>query len=176
MKDRSKSFLGLGLWLGLMGCHANDSPVEQFIEQTYQQTVADVEPLDEQPVFQAEVFVMSSERVPFQHPKPESPLPEPDGGKLCWQPELRKRSSLLESFTLEELSMRGVIGGTGKEWALIYTPEGALAKVREGSYIGRNHGRVTSVSASEIAVEQIMPDGEGCWLKLPTTLKLASLK
>ncbi|MBC7003466.1 pilus assembly protein PilP [Photobacterium sp. BZF1] len=176
MKNSSKPILGFGLWLGLVGCHANDSPVEQFINQTYQQAVADVEPLDEQPVFEAEVFVMSSGRVPFQHPKPESPLLEPDGGKLCWQPELRERSSLLESFTLEQLSMRGVIGGAGKEWALVYTPGGALAKVREGSYIGRNHGRVTKVSASEIAIEQIMPDGEGCWLKIPTTLRLASPK
>ncbi|MDV5171234.1 pilus assembly protein PilP [Photobacterium rosenbergii] len=176
MKSTDKSILALGLWLGLMGCQANEDSVELFINQTYQRAVARVEPLDEQPVFKAEVFVMSSQRVPFQQPKPEVAVPEREDGKVCWQPELRQRSSPLESFSLDQLSMRGVIGGAGKEWALIYTPEGILAKVRVGSYIGRNHGRVMEVTADKVAIEQIMPDGEGCWLKLPATLKLASLE
>lgn len=173
MKSRNKTTLVAVLVLA--GCQANEGSVEQFINQTYQRAQARVEPLDEQPGYKAEVFVMSNKRVPFQPPESTLPLPERDDGKVCWQPELREQSTALESYSLEQLSMRGVIGGAGKEWALIYTPEGALAKVRKGSYIGRNHGRVTNVGASEIAIEQIMPDGEGCWLKIPSVLKLTSL-
>ncbi|PSU33123.1 pilus assembly protein PilQ [Photobacterium lutimaris] len=164
----------LGLWLGLMGCQANDDSVDQFINQTHRHAVAQVEPLDEQEVFRAEAFVMSRDRVPFQRPQPEPDVAMKDEGRACWQPTARKRSSSLESYSLEQLSMRGVIGGTNKEWALIYTPEGSLVRVRAGSYIGRNHGRVLEVTANKVAIEQIMPDGDGCWLKIPATLTLAS--
>ncbi|WEM42490.1 pilus assembly protein PilP [Photobacterium sp. DA100] len=169
-----KPILCLGLWLALMGCQANDDSVELFINQAYQQAVARVEPLDEQPVFVAQVFTMSSERSPFQLPHQEPGIPGWEEGKACWQPRQRERSSPLESFSLDQLSMRGVIGGGGKEWALIHTPDGALVRVREGSYVGRNHGRVMAVTANKVAIEQIMPDGDGCWLKIPAILKLAS--
>ncbi|KHT59374.1 hypothetical protein RJ45_24400 [Photobacterium gaetbulicola] len=169
-----KPIIVLGLWLGLMGCQANDDSVELFINQAYQQAVARVEPLDEQPVFVAQVFTMSSERSPFQRPLHESGIPGREAGKACWQPRQRERTSPLEGFSLDQLSMRGVIGGGTSEWALIHTPDGALVRVREGSYVGRNHGRVLAVKADQVAIEQIMPDGDGCWLKIPATLKLAS--
>lgn len=164
----------LGLWSGLMGCQANDDSVELFINQTHRYAVAQVEPLDEQEVFRAEAFVMSRDRVPFQLPQPEPDVTVREEGRACWQPAERKRSSPLESYSLDQLSMRGVIGGTNKEWALIYTPQGSLIRVRKGSYIGRNHGQVLEVTANTVAIEQIMPDGDGCWLKIPATLKLAS--
>ena len=170
----AKSIWALGLVVGLVGCQANDDSVELFINKTYQQAVAKVEPLDDQPVFRAETFVMTSERSPFKLPKPEPGAPQQEEAKACWQPLSRERTSPLEAYSLDQLSMRGVIGGKGKEWALIYTPSGALVKVRKGSYIGRNHGRVLDVMADKVAIEQIMPDGGGCWLKIPASLKLAS--
>ncbi|MGF1737926.1 pilus assembly protein PilP [Photobacterium satsumensis] len=169
-----KRWVWLGLWLGLMGCQANDDSVEQFINQAHRHAVAQVEPLDELEVFRAEAFAMSRDRVPFQLPKPEPDVKLRKEEKVCWQPAARKRSSPLESYSLEQLSMRGAIGGANQEWALIYTPQGSLVRVREGSYIGRNHGRVLEVTANKVAIEQIMPDGDGCWLKIPATLTLAS--
>ena len=161
--------------IGLAGCQANEGSVEQFINQTHLHAVAQVEPLDEQAVFVAEKFVMSRDRVPFLLPQPEVGGIAQGEGRACWQPSARKHTSSLENYALEQLSMRGVIGGpSNKEWALIYTPQGALVRVQEGSYIGRNHGRVLEIMPDKVAIEEIMPDGDGCWLRIPATLKLAS--
>ncbi|MGR5064510.1 pilus assembly protein PilP [Photobacterium sp. DNB22_13_2] len=169
-----KILVWLVIGLGLTGCQANDDSVELFINQTHRHAVAQVEPLDKQELFRAEAFVMSRDRVPFQLPKPELDVQVRKEDKVCWQPAARKRSSPLESYSLDQLSMRGIIGSASKEWALIYTPQGSLVRVREGSYIGRNHGRVLEVTANKVAIEQIMPDGDGCWLKIPATMTLAS--
>lgn len=160
------------LCLLLVGCQANDDSIAQFINQTHQQAQATVEPLLEQPTFVAEAFVMTSPRSPFIRPRPEqSDMLAGDGA--CWQPDERTNRSALERYPIEQLSMRGVMGDTKQLWALIYTPEGKLVKVREGHFLGLNHGRVLSVSPKSIDVEEVLPDGEGCWLKRPIKLTLA---
>ncbi|PSW19232.1 pilus assembly protein PilQ [Photobacterium sanctipauli] len=162
-----------GLWLvGLMGCKANDDSVAQFISHSHQQAHASVEPLEEQPTFVAESFVMTSTRSPFMQPYPE-PGEVLGGQKLaCWQPTVRSQRAPLERYPLAQLSMRGVIGDAEQLWALIYTPEGKLAKVREGHYIGLNQGRIKQVGRKAVEIEEVLPDGEGCWIKRASSLAL----
>ncbi|MGF1680983.1 pilus assembly protein PilP [Photobacterium minamisatsumaniensis] len=163
--------LVLGL-LGLVGCRANDDSVAQFITYTHQQAKANVEPLEEQPVFVAESFVMTSTRAPFLRPHPELGEAREGVKQACWQPQQRAQRSPLERYPLTQLSMRGVMGDNEQLWALIYTPEGKLVKVGEGHYLGLNHGKVKMVDQKTVEIEEILPDGEGCWLKRVTTLAL----
>ncbi|KLU99620.1 pilus assembly protein PilP [Photobacterium aphoticum] len=156
----------------LMGCQANDDSISQFIAQAHEKAQADVEPLAEQSAFVAEAFVMTSSRVPFLKPRPERGEPVDGETTACWQPAPRKQQSPLESFPLGQLSMRGVMGDNNQLWGLVYTPEGKLIKVREGYYLGLNHGKILKVSPKSIDIEEILPDGEGCWLKRPMKLTL----
>ncbi|KLV07496.1 pilus assembly protein PilQ [Photobacterium aquae] len=157
--------------LALMGCRANEDSIEQFINTAHLEAKANVEPLDAQPVFVAEEFVMTSPRVPFLQPRPE--LAQQARNAACWQPELRSKRTPLEAYPLEQLSMRGVMGQGSSLWALIYTPAGKLVKVREGHYLGVNQGRILKVLPKSVEVEEVLPDGEGCWLKRPIKLTLA---
>ncbi|EAR54595.1 hypothetical fimbrial assembly protein PilP [Photobacterium sp. SKA34] len=161
----------LPIVIGLVGCQANDDSVAEFIATTHNEAKARVKPLPEPFVFEAEKFVMTSTRVPFVKPIPEQLLAKKETGK-CWQPQLDRQLSKLEKFALEKLSMKGAIGNKKQLWGLVFTPEGDLMKIKQGQYIGLNHGKVLTVSDKIIEIEEALPDGKGCWLKRPTKLAL----
>lgn len=156
----------------MFGCRANEDSIQNFIAQAHDEAQAEVAPLQEQYEFVADEFVMTSLRVPFIRPRPELADNEPELAKACWQPDVRRVRAPLESYPLAQLSMKGVLGDGNQLWALIYTPEGKLVKIREGHYLGLNHGKVQQVSPKSIEIEEILPDGVGCWLKRPIKLTL----
>ncbi|MCW8329641.1 pilus assembly protein PilP [Photobacterium sp. SDRW27] len=158
----------------MLGCRANEDSIQGFIGQAHDEALAEVAPLQEQYKFVADEFVMTSPRVPFIRPRPELAESEPETAKACWQPDVRQVRGPLESYPLVQLSMKGVLGDGNQLWALIYTPEGKLVKIREGYYLGLNHGRVLQVSPKSIEIEEILPDGVGCWLKRPIKLTLVT--
>jgi len=156
----------------ILGCQANEDSIQSFISQAHGQAHAQVAPLYEHYEFVADEFVMANTRVPFIRPRPEFTESDPQVAKACWQPETRQVKTSLERYPLTQLDMKGVLGSGNQLWALIYTPEGKLVKIREGHYIGLNHGKVLSVSPREIEIEEIWPDGVGCWLKKPIKMML----
>ncbi|HIF9181144.1 TPA: pilus assembly protein PilP [Photobacterium damselae] len=161
------------LMLGLMGCRANDDSLTQFIQDAHQTARAKVEPLPQVDDFVADDFVMTRDRVPFLRPLPEHQESGDGGNKACWQPNLARIKTPLETFPLEQLAMKGVLGDGSQLWALIYTPEGKLMKVTTDSYMGLNHGRIIEVTSRKVSVEEILPDGTGCWIKRTVPLMLA---
>ncbi|MEZ8740689.1 pilus assembly protein PilP [Photobacterium swingsii] len=158
-------------WL-LIGCRANTDSIDQFITDAHIHAKIQVEPLPEPYHFVADDFVMTSERIPFVQPQPEQIDSEEAQGKDCWQPDDTRRPQSLERFPLDQLAIKGVMDGGKHRWALIYTPESKLVKIKEGQYIGLNHGRVLKVTPRFIDIEEILSDGKGCWLKRETQLAL----
>ena len=158
----------------MLGCRANEDSLPHFIAQAHSQARAQVAPLAELAPFVADEFVMASPRVPFVHPLPEQAAPGPERDLTCWQPDPTRRRGALERFSLAQLSMKGVMGDTRRLWALIYTPDGRLVKLGEGDYLGFNQGRVRKVKAKQVEIEEVLPDGTGCWLKRPAALMLAA--
>jgi len=157
------------------GCQANEDSIQQFIELAHNQAQAEVEPLQQQYVFVADEFAMTSTRVPFVRPRTELMATGQETDKACWQPDMQRVRTALESIPLGQIRMKGVIGDKNMLWAIISTPEGKLEKIRDGYYLGPNHGKVRHVSPRSVEVEEVLPDGMGCWVKRQITLPLASV-
>ena len=168
----NKLWLIVSLTLLLLGCQANEDPIQAFISQAHIKVKSNVEPLPDPFEFVADEFVMTSHRIPFVRPRPERQGREEGSNKGCWQPDLERPRTSLENYPLGKLTMKGVLGDDSLLWALIYTPEGLLVKIREGHYLGLNHGKVQRVNASSIEIEETLSDGAGCWLKRPMKLTL----
>ena len=149
----------LPLGLGLMGCQANTDSIEQFIAKTHTNAKAKVKPLAAPYIFVAESFVMTSKRVPFLRPRPELLLAK-QANSSCWQPLNDHQPTQLETFPLEQLSMKGAIGHQRQLWGLIYTPKGELVKIKPGQFVGLNRGKVIKVSDKLIEIEETLPDGK----------------
>jgi type IV pilus assembly protein PilP len=67
----------------------------------------------------------------------------------------------LEGFPLDGLSMVGTVNKEKTLWALIKTPNGGVQSIKQDNYLGQNYGRVLSISETEIAIKEVVPNGSG---------------
>lgn len=78
----------------------------------------------------------------------------------------------LESYALESLKMVGYVHINGVANAIISSPDGKLHHVRVGNYMGQNFGKITSVTESEITLQEKVLDSSGAWSDRTSTLEL----
>ncbi|NIY92790.1 pilus assembly protein PilP [Vibrio diazotrophicus] len=159
----SKSFCWILICMGLVGCQANEDSLSDYIEQVTLQARKEIIP--QQPIvpFKAFLYVNTKVREPFELPREAVTQNQPKAKKDCWQPTLRKQKDPLESFALSQLKFKGVMSNGKSTSALILTPEGKLAYVAKGQYIGINHGKVSEVTKQYLLIKETLPDGLGCW-------------
>jgi len=60
--------------------------------------------------------------------------------------------------------MVGTFSKGSSDWALIRDPDGVIHRVAVGNYIGKNHGKVKSISNDEVQLSEFISDGTGGWL------------
>lgn len=88
-------------------------------------------------------------------------------------PNLSRQLQPLESYAIESLNMKGSMRGqNGQILALIQTPDGEIERVQRGSYLGMNHGRVINITATQIDLVEIIPDGREGYVERPRSLVL----
>jgi type IV pilus assembly protein PilP len=80
------------------------------------------------------------------------------------RPDLNRTKEYLEQFELDTLAMVGTFEMANSEWALIRDPDGVVHRVAVNNYLGRNHGRVTGIELTQIALTELINDGSGGWL------------
>jgi type IV pilus assembly protein PilP len=60
----------------------------------------------------------------------------------------------------------------GNYQALIEDAVGVVHRVSVGNYLGRNHGRIESITDTQVSLIEIVPSGNGGWVERPQTLTL----
>ncbi len=147
----------------LMGCKANDDSLPDYIAEVTRS--ARKELVTPPPIipFQAFIYSRDDVREPFELPKEAMNQNQLKVREDCWQPAYRANKSSIERFSLSQLKFKGVMSQENKTSALIMTPEGQLAYVTKGQYIGRNHGRITEINKQYLGIQETFPDGLGCW-------------
>lgn len=155
----------------LGGCGGNDfSDLQVFMEETRARPVGKIEPLPRFKPYEAFTYSASSLRSPFQPPV-RIDLTQRQKGSQDIKPDENRVRQFLEGFNIEGFEMVGVLSNSQGMQALI-RGAGSVHRVKVGDYLGRNHGRVTSIEEGRVDVVEIVPDGEGGWLERPRTLSL----
>lgn len=155
----------------LSGCGNSDfNDLQVFMEQTRARPAGDIEPLPQVRPYEAFTYSASSLRSPFQPPV-RLDLTQREKGSQDIKPDEDRARQFLEGFNIEGFEMVGVMSNQQGMQALI-RGAGNVHRVRIGDYLGRNHGRITSIEEGRIDVIEIVPDGEGGWLERPRTLSL----
>ena len=98
--------------------------------------------------------------------------PYPEFNRL--QPDFERKKEPLEKYGLDSLTLSGTFSTQGIRWVLFKTNEGNLLKGRVGSHLGLFFGKITSINDESIIIEQLLPDGTGCWQREKTTLSMNS--
>jgi type IV pilus assembly protein PilP len=80
----------------------------------------------------------------------------------------------LEKFPLDSLKMVGTVFKEEQLWALIRIPGGSVHRVREGNYMGRNHGEILEVKDAGIRLSEIVENGFGGYEKRENELAISN--
>jgi len=149
--------------------------LQQFVNETLSKPRGRVEPI---PVFKPYEFFSYSAaglRSPFELPVITDTEVQVQTGSDV-HPDLDRSREHLEQYPLGSLSMVGTLmRDDGVLWALVKDGDGSVVRVKEGNYMGQNHGHITSVSEYRINLIEIVPDGLGGWIERPRTLALEGL-
>ena len=89
------------------------------------------------------------------------------------KPDFNRPPEPLEEYGIDSLDMVGTLRRPeGALFALVQDPDGGLHRVKEGNYIGRNHGKIVTVDKTKISVVEIVSDGQEGWIERPRTIVL----
>ncbi|MCI0993314.1 pilus assembly protein PilP [Pseudomonas corrugata] len=165
----------MGLLAGLVvlaGCN-NDSGFEDldaYMNEVRLRPPGKIEPT---PTFKPnETFTYSASdlRSPFSR-QVRVDQAERQKGSRNVRPDPNRVKQYLEGFNIEQFEMVGTIANASGSYALL-RGAGGVHRLKVGDYLGRNDGRIVAVSATQVDVVEIVPDGEGAWLERPRTIPL----
>jgi type IV pilus assembly protein PilP len=158
----------------LTGCGASVDDLVAYTQQVKANTQVSIEPYPEFADFESVNYAATGTRSPFMRAVGESSTIQIATTPNCAQPNRQRSKEKLENFGLDALQMAGVIGINGRRFALIKANDGSLHRVATGNYIGLFHGKVTQIANNEVKIEEMLPDGAGCWQSKTATLSMSS--
>ena len=164
----------LPLLMGLLaGCaQENDmAELQQFVDQQLNRPPGPIEPLPRFTSYQPFTYSAAGLRSPFEAPVDISAALRAQTQSDV-QPDENRPREALESFNLSNLRMVGSLARGNTTWALIRDENGEVHDVMAGNYMGRNHGRIVSVTPTQIDLIEIVPSGDGGWIERPQTISL----
>lgn len=154
----------------LAGCTGGKQDLEQWVQQTLARPAGEVEPLPQVQTPEPVVYDAYDLRDPFMRARPE--IEETVAGGSGPRPDPDRRREFLERYPLDALDMVGTISIGDRGFGLISDPEDTIHRVREGNYLGQNHGRILRVTPVAIEVMELVPDGAEGWAEREATIAL----
>lgn len=157
----------------LSGC--TDRPMndlEQFINETRASQKGSIPPLPQFKPYETFVYSAQGVREPFVPWINADDKRTRQASNQGLQPDFNRRKEPLEKFPIDALRMVGTMNREGGNWAIVRAPDGMVYRVREGNYVGQNHGKILKLGEQRLLVEEIVPDGLGGWQKREASLTL----
>jgi type IV pilus assembly protein PilP len=151
----------------LAGCSGDLDELQKHIADIRGRPGERIEPLPEIKPYEAFVYSAATMRSPF--------VPSAPAGldlTTSLRPDVKRAREFLEQFPLDTLRMVGTLELQGRKYGLVQGKDGLVHRVLPGQYLGQSDGRITSITASRIALIQIVPDGVGGYIERPAALAL----
>lgn len=164
----------LVLPFALTGCGSSaDLPqLDRQLEEIKKRPRGRIEPPPEFKAVPTFAYGAHQKRSPFSPPMKQEILEVRDGEQV--EPDTLRTKEYLERFPLDSLRMVGTIARPGEGLqALIADPSGTVTRVRPGSYMGSNFGRVAQVTATSVALIEIVPDGRDGWVERASNVSIS---
>lgn len=158
--------------LMLAACSKDNTDLFEFIEQTKNTNVGSVQPLPQFEPYESFTYAANELRDPFianvELDESESTVTD------SLSPDQRRPRQPLEAFPLDTLAMVGILEQQDNQWALIKDPQNVVHRVQLGNYMGRNEGRVTAITETDISLIEIVPDGIGGYVERDASIAIGN--
>ncbi|MDX2463397.1 MAG: pilus assembly protein PilP [Porticoccus sp.] len=146
--------------------------LQSFMAKVRAKPAGEVEPLPTFRSYKAFSYGAMAMRSPFEPPIALASSDSVSGENKVQPPDKNRKKEYLESYNFAALSMVGALSKNEQIWSLVNDGSGGIHRVTTGNYMGKNHGRIISVTNSKIDVIEVVPDGQGEWVERPRTLAL----
>jgi len=167
MKTKLVFILGSSLMLG--GCMSDDmASLQSYAAEIKVRKGGYIEPLPEIKPVERYLYQSVSRRDPFSSnfrddDQPSSVVIDSEQQRSL-QREVRERNKEeLEHYELDGLRMVGTLELASSLWGVVQDPDGTIYRVKEGNYMGRNYGKILSISEEKIELREIVKDLQGAW-------------
>ena len=148
--------------------------LEEYVEQVKSKQTARIEPLPEFKPYESFAYQANDLRDPFTEPTfshPQAATTQVTNNGI--KPDFDRPTEPLEEFPLDSLRMVGTLERAGDSWALVRMSDSTIHRVKPGNYLGQNHGKIVSITESEVELTEIVPDGLGGWMERQAALALS---
>jgi type IV pilus assembly protein PilP len=163
--------------LAACGVSSGTGDLKQFVDGVMSQPRGVVEPLPVFEPYEAFSYKATGLRSPFDLPVDLDEVSKIVAPTSDVKPDFNRSKEQLEEYSFGSLSMVGTIKREDDQlWALISVPSSGIHKVKEGYYLGQNHGKVVGISQQRIDIIEIVPNGIGGWIERPRSLVLAGVE
>lgn len=161
----------------LAGCSDGDvREVQQWMDETRQNTQVKVKPLSEPKTFVPFAYQAHDVIDPFSQDKLLAELARTEAqSDNPLKPDTERRRELLENFPLDAMQMVGILQKGGANHALLQIDR-SVYQVRAGQRIGQNFGIVTSVTEQAVNIREVVQDATGDWVERMSKLELQESK
>ena len=157
----------------LTGCQSDQDDLSRYISDVKARPAPPIPPIPPVRTYTPYVYEGLTGRDPFRQSTSEGSdeVANRNTGSGP-RPDLQRTREYLERFELDTLMMVGTFSKESSDWALIRDPDGTVHRVAVGNYLGKNHGKVSSISPDEVELSEFIADGAGGWLVRDASIAL----
>lgn len=169
-----KCLLVLGCLL-LGSCAEDKDDLQTYVEQVRASVESDIPPLPVMQPYESREYTAEDLRDPFVPTVTEEPaIPAEIAANNGIAPDSERRKEALESYELSDLQFVGTLEQQ-RRWALIRGPDGVIHRVQAGNYMGTNHGRIETITDTEIKLLEIVPEQGGGYSERETIISVVEV-
>ncbi|MBT8057966.1 MAG: pilus assembly protein PilP [Gammaproteobacteria bacterium] len=155
------------------GCAGREDDLNRYIDEVKARPATPIPPIPAVRTYTPYVYDGLTGRDPFRQSTREGAEQVAEGGPSDGpRPDLQRSREYLERFELDTLTMVGTFAKETNSWALVQDPDGVVHRVAVGNYMGKNHGRVSTISEDEVQLSEFITDGVGGWLVREASIAL----
>ncbi len=173
MHAASVPHLGLALFIAplilVSACSGGRyGDLEAFFEEVKAQSKGRIDPLPEVIPYETFAYKPKDLRDPFVQ-YIEEVASFSDSGL---RPDMNRKREPLEQYPLDTLNFVGHLEKSGVRWGLVSAPDKSVYRVQVGNYVGKNYGKIVSITETSIKLVEIIPSGTGSWVDREASLAL----
>jgi len=156
----------------LAACSANMEDLEKYIASVKARPADPIPPIPPVKTYTPYVYEGMMGRDPFRGSITEGSDDVRGSKGTGPRPDFNRPKEYLERYELDTLSMVGTFSKGQDYWALVRDPEGVIHRVPAGNYMGKNHGKVVGITATQVDLSELISDGADGWLVREASIAL----
>lgn len=163
----------IALTVVLSACQTRQDDLSRYIAEVKGRPASPIPPIPAVRTYTPYVYEGLIGRDPFRQSTSEGSdqVASGDAGNGP-RPDLQRTREYLERFELDTMDMVGTFAKESSEWALIRDPDGTVHRISVGNYLGKNHGKVSTILPDEVELSEFIADGAGGWLVREASIAL----